>query len=83
MQFLPRGFKTNKYRSTDATVYTAVEGPGRTTVGDQIFEWGPKELFVVPSWAWVSHETDVDALLFSYSNRPVQEKIGLLREERT
>ena len=82
MQLLPKGFVGSKYRSTDATVFTPVEGRGRTTIGNQVFEWGPQDVFVVPSWAWVVHEADEDAVLFSYSDRPVQEKMGLLREDR-
>lgn len=83
MQLLPKGFATNRYRSTDATVFTPVEGTGRTTIGNQTIEWGPQDVFVAPSWAWISHEADEDAVIFSYSDRPVQEKIGLLREQRS
>jgi gentisate 1,2-dioxygenase len=38
--------------------------------------------FVVPSWQEVVHEASEDAVLFSYSDRPVQEKCGLFRERR-
>jgi len=82
IQLLPRGFKTARYRSTDATVFTAVEGRGRSRIGDQTFEWGPRDLFVVPSWHWVTHEADEDAVLFSFSDRPVQQKLDLFREDR-
>jgi len=82
MQLLPKGFAGHKYRSTDATVFTPVEGRGRTTIGNQVFEWGARDVFVVPGWTWVVHEADEDAVLFSYSDRPVQEKMGLLREDR-
>ena len=58
IQLLPKDFKTARYRSTDATVFAAIEGKGRTRIGDQTFEWGPRDLFVVPSWHWVTHEAD-------------------------
>ena len=58
IQLLPKGFKTARYRSTDATVFAAIEGKGRTRIGEQTFEWGPRDLFVVPSWQWVTHEAD-------------------------
>ncbi|MFX7125146.1 gentisate 1,2-dioxygenase, partial [Acinetobacter baumannii] len=77
IQLLPKGFKTARYRSTDATVFAAIEGKGRTRVGDQTFEWGPRDLFVVPSWHWVTHEADTDSVLFSFSDRPVQQKLDL------
>ncbi|SNT53914.1 gentisate 1,2-dioxygenase [Tardiphaga sp. OK246] len=82
IQLLPNGFKTARYRSTDATVFAPIEGRGRSRIGDQTFEWGPRDLFVVPSWQWVTHESDEDAVLFSFSDRPVQQKLDLFREDR-
>ena len=82
IQLLPKGFKTARYRSTDATVFAAIEGKGRSRIGDQTFEWGPRDLFVVPSWQWVTHEADQDSVLFSFSDRPVQQKLDLFREDR-
>lgn len=82
MQLLPRGFASSGYRSTDATVYTPVEGEGKTQIGDQIVAWGPRDVFVVPSWSTVRHHASSDAVLFSFSDRPVQQATGLFREER-
>jgi len=82
MQLLPGGFTTSLYRSTDGTVYVAVEGKGETVVGDTTFRWKPRDVFVVPSWHWHHHAAAGDAVLFSFSDRPVQEKLGLWREER-
>ena len=82
IQLLPKGFKTARYRSTDATVFAAIEGRGRSRIGEQTFEWGPRDLFVVPSWQWVTHEADQDSVLFSFSDRPVQQKLDLFREDR-
>lgn len=82
LQLVPKGFTTSRYRATDATVFTAVEGRGRSTIGDTVIEWHPKDIFVAPSWAPIVHEADEDAVVFSYSDRPVQEKLGLWREDR-
>ncbi len=82
LQLLPKGFKTSRYRSTDATVFSCVEGNGRTRVGETILEWGPKDIFVAPSWKPVVHEADADSVLFSFSDKPVHEKLGLWREDR-
>ena len=82
LQLLPKGFSSVAYRATDATVFVAVEGNGRSTVAGEVIHWQPRDVFVVPSWAEVTHETDADAVLFSYSDRPVQEKLGLFRERR-
>jgi len=80
IQLLPRGFQGKAYRSTDGTVYSIVEGRGRSAVGEQVFEWGPRDIFVVPSWCKVSHEARENAVLFSFSDRPVQKALGLWRE---
>jgi mannose-6-phosphate isomerase-like protein (cupin superfamily) len=56
IQLLPKGFKTSRYRSTDATVFVAVEGTGRTQIDDQLLEWGANDIFVVPSWKPVVHQ---------------------------
>jgi len=82
MQMLPRGFASSPYRSTDATVFTPVEGEGRSQIGEQIIEWSARDVFVVPSWATVRHVASSDAVLFSFSDRPVQLATGLFREER-
>jgi gentisate 1,2-dioxygenase len=63
-------------------VFAAIEGKGRSRIGEQTFEWGPRDLFVVPSWHWVTHEADEDSVLFSFSDRPVQQKLDLFREDR-
>jgi gentisate 1,2-dioxygenase len=82
MQLLPKGFKTSPYRSTDGMVYSPVEGRGRTVVGDTVLEWEPRDVFVVPSWMQHHHEADEEAVLFSFSDRPVQQKLALWREQR-
>lgn len=82
LQLLPAKFKSASYRSTDATVFVATEGRGRSTIDGQVFEWGPKDIFVAPSWKWVSHEADSESVLFSYSDRTAQQKLGFWREQR-
>ena len=81
LQLLPAGFSGDPYRATDGTVYCVVEGYGRSQVGDRLFDWGPRDIFVVPSWCKVSHHALEDAVLFSFSDRPVQKAIGVWREE--
>jgi gentisate 1,2-dioxygenase len=82
IQLFPKGFSTGPYRSTDGTVYVAVEGAGESRIGDQVFRWQPRDIFVAPSWMPASHHAEEEAVLFSYSDRPVQEKLGLWREQR-
>jgi gentisate 1,2-dioxygenase len=81
MQLLPKGFCGRPYRQTDATIFVVVEGHGRTRIGDTTFSWAPKDIFVAPSWAPLSHEAQDDAVLFSLSDRPAQRALGLWREQ--
>lgn len=82
MQLLPKNFSSAPYRQTDACVYSVVEGHGRTSVGEVNLDWGPKDAFVIPTWAEYQHFIgDEDAVLFSFSDRGVHEKLGLWREQ--
>jgi gentisate 1,2-dioxygenase len=83
MQLLPKGFQGADYRSTDGMVYVCVEGTGETVINGETFNWGPRDTFVVPSWARHSHKVlGGDTVLFSFSDRVVQQKLGLWRESR-
>lgn len=81
LQLLPRGFIGQPHRATDATVVSVVEGQGVSTIGDERIAWGPKDVFVVPSWASVTHAATDDAVLFSMSDRPAQQALGIWRGE--
>jgi gentisate 1,2-dioxygenase len=83
IQLLPAGFTTAPYRSTDATIYVVVEGEGETRLGDVVMRWKPRDIFVVPSWAVHTHRAKGEAVLFSASDRPLQDKLSLWREERS
>jgi len=82
LQLLPAHFSSLPYRSTDATVFVATEGSGRSTIDGEVFEWGPRDIMVAPSWKWIKHETGSEAVLFSYSDRIAQQKLGFWREQR-
>jgi len=82
MQLLPSGFESEIYRSTDSTVFSVAEGSGQSTIGRSALAWEKRDTFVVPSWIPVQHYADADSYLFSFSDRPVQEKLGLWRELR-
>jgi gentisate 1,2-dioxygenase len=82
VQLLPGGFASSPYRATDGTVFVCVEGEGETRVGDTVLSWERHDIFVVPSWASHTHHTSRESVLFSFSDRAVQEKLGLWREAR-
>ena len=86
LQLLPKGFASAPYQATDHAVYSVVEGRGRTVVGEGAgavtLEWGAKDHFAVPGWYRHTHEAAEDAVLFSFSDKVVQQKLGLWRENR-
>lgn len=80
MQLMPKGYKGKDYRSTDSTVYAVVEGKGRCIVNGETLSYGPKDVFVCPSWMPYRFEVDDESVIFSYSDRPVQQALDLWRE---
>jgi gentisate 1,2-dioxygenase len=80
LSLLPKGFKGETYRSTDGTIFVCLEGKGRTKIGEETFEWGPRDVFVAPTWKPYAHQASEEAVLFSISDRPAQEALGIWRE---
>jgi gentisate 1,2-dioxygenase len=81
-QWLPAGFDTKSCRSTDGTVVVCLEGEGEASVGGERWRYGENDVFVVPSWHALQLHAGRDTMLFSYSDRPVQQALGLWREQR-
>jgi gentisate 1,2-dioxygenase len=80
LALLPRGFKGEPYRSTDGTVFCVAEGNGTTVVDGKELSWGVNDVFVVPPWKRYQHNVSEEAVLFSISDRPAQEALGIWRE---
>ena len=77
----PKGFKGENYRSTDGMVFACAEGRGKTFVeGEDTIEWGVNDVFVIPPWKRYRHEPSEESVLFSISDRPAQEALGIWRE---
>ena len=80
LAMLPKGFKGEPYRSTDGVIFACAEGEGTTTVDGKVLEWGANDVFVVPPWKRYSHHAAKQSVLFSISDRPAQEALGIWRE---
>jgi gentisate 1,2-dioxygenase len=80
LAMLPKGFKGEPYRATDGTVFVCAEGKGTTTVDGEVLQWGKNDVFVVPSWKRYAHNASEQSVLFSISDRPAQEALGIWRE---
>jgi gentisate 1,2-dioxygenase len=59
-----------------------VEGSGTFRTAGQTFAWQEHDTFVIPSWNFFDLECATEAVLFSFSDRIVQEKLDFFREER-
>lgn len=81
MQLLPAGFRGNEYRSTDNGVFVVVEGCGQVQIEGRPFDFEPRDVFAVPAWSRVCLGTDEQVVIFSYSDRAAQEKLGFWREQ--
>jgi len=82
IRLLPKGFTTQPYRSSDSAVFVAVEGRGHLQVGAHQFDLEPHDVVVVPGWENYTLQASDDLVLFTYSDRVAQEKLGFFREQR-
>ena len=84
IQMLDGGKQTEEHRHTSNQLYYVVEGSGTTEVAGERLAWESGDFFVVPNWSWHRHENSsrtIPAVLFSTTDRPLQEAIGVYREE--
>lgn len=83
MQKLPAGYSGSAHRHMHSVIYHVFRGSGYTVINGIRFDWSQGDLFVLPPWAWHEHHnpSSEDALLFSASDLPIMEKLGLSREE--
>ena len=82
VRLVPAGFTSRPRLSTDGTIFVVVEGRGTARVGGQAIDLQARDTLVVPSWRALVLEADSDLVLFGYSDRTAQEKLGLFRESR-
>jgi gentisate 1,2-dioxygenase/1-hydroxy-2-naphthoate dioxygenase len=83
-QLLAPGLRTASHRHTSSAVYYVVEGAGVSLVGDKEIRWSAGDSFVVPNWMWHAHvnrSTGTPAVLFSATDAPVLDALGMYREE--
>jgi gentisate 1,2-dioxygenase len=83
LQLLRAGTHTAAHRHTASVVYHVAQGTGRSMVEGTRLDWAPGDTFAVPVWAAHEHVSDRedDAVLFSFSDAPVLEALGLLRTQ--
>lgn len=83
-QMLRPGVHTKAHRHTTSAVYNVVAGSGYSIINGQRLEWKKGDTIALPPWSWHEHinasETE-EALLFSVTDHPLLEALGLYREE--
>ena len=82
VRLLPAGFTSRPRRATDGTVFVVVEGRGIARVDGNPVSLEARDTLVVPSWRELVLEAEDDLVVFGYSDRTAQEKLGLFREQR-
>ncbi|QLC23916.1 cupin domain-containing protein [Parasphingopyxis algicola] len=81
VRLLRCGFATASYRTTESQVFVGVEGHGSIHVGERQFDIGPRDIVAVPGWTERGIAAESDLVLFDFSDRAAQRKLGLWREE--
>lgn len=79
---VPKGFETAPSRSTDGQVFIVVEGEVVAEIGDKTFALGESDIGIIPSWNVRRLRATQDAIVFFFSDRSAQEKLGIWREQR-
>ncbi|MCP2627399.1 cupin domain-containing protein [Mycolicibacterium smegmatis] len=75
------GRSTSPERQTGGRVACVLSGTGRMVLGGQSFDLAPGDVYAIPSWTWWHIEADEQVDLFSTSDAPVLEALGLLRTD--
>ena len=83
VQLIRKGEKLKARRVTGSSVFHVVQGKGRSIIEGKTFDWEKGDIIALPSWAQHAHSNTSgdDAILFSISDRPVLETLGLYREQ--
>ncbi len=84
IQLLQEKEHTKAHKHTGSFVYQCAKGHGYSVINGKRFDWKERDIFCVPSWAWHEHvnlSDAEDAVLFSFNDLPVIEKLGLYQEK--
>jgi len=83
VQMIRKGEKLKPKRVTGSSIFHVVQGKGRSVIDGKPFDWEKGDIVALPSWAQhdFSCADSGDAILFSISDRPVLEALGLYREQ--
>ena len=79
---LDKGTMTRRKRATYNVVCLVIAGEGRSSIGEETFEWSQHDVFTIPHWTWAHHQArGGDADLFMVTDKSAFERLDLVREE--
>ena len=82
-QRLPAASRPGRRGAATRPCTSASKAAASATIGDAgASSSAERDIFVVPSWQAFSLAAREDSILFSFSDRPVQQALGLWREQR-
>lgn len=79
IQLLRDGASLRSHRHVHSTVYQVFQGEGETVIDGEVFAWQRGDILAVPPWAVHQHRPHGEAILFSITDQPVLEALGLER----
>ena len=79
---LAPGRATSPYRTNSSSACLVLEGEGTSEVGETALEWTRNDIFTLPLGHRITHRaTAPGTVLFTFSDREILARLGLLREE--
>jgi len=81
LSYLSDSMSTQLYRATDNQVLVVSEGSVRVDIAGEIFELKQNDVMALPGWVWRRFEAHENTVLFFFSDRSAQEKLGIWREQ--
>ncbi len=76
-----KGGHTRPGRKVGSSVFVIFQGSGYSVINEQKFDWSAGDMFVTPSWATYEHVAFEQSDLFTITDRPLLETLGLFRQE--
>lgn len=80
VQHSSAGFKSVVRRTTANSIFTVIQGRGRTWVDGEVIEWDRGDVIAIPAWRPYRHECDAETYMVRASDEPVMRSIDMLRE---
>ena len=68
---LESGQRTRRYRTNANVSFASMEGHGTSIIDGTEIHWEHGDIFIVPSWRWIEHRPESDAVLFSMTDEPL------------